>query len=208
MKKSIFSLLLLIVPILVHPAEKSCCTKALDPAKFSDRSLFQVETGWRDDRGNPVKLADFHGRPQVVTMFFSTCVTACPLLVNDLKRIEAAMPEGIRTNVSFVLISFDSERDTPPVLAKFRKRHQLAANWSLLHGSEDDVLEIASLLGIKFKKESQGGFAHSNTISLLNGEGEIVTQQVGLNRDPAPFSQTVAETASTQITPKKASQAD
>src|SRR5262245_60767301 len=101
-------------------------------------------------------------------MFFAKCEYACPLLVHDMKRIEAALPEHVRSNVGFVLVSFDSDRDTPAALAEYRKNHELAANWTLLRGAPDDVLELGALLGVKFKKDARGQFAHSNVITVLD----------------------------------------
>jgi protein SCO1/2 len=172
---------------------RSCCVQLspTTPSQLTDNSLFHLDSTWTNDAARPVKLVSFQGRPHVVTMFFSSCAYACPILVHDMKRIEAALPENIRTNVGFVLISFDTDRDTPPVLADFRARHQLPANWTLLRGGTDDVLELAALLGIKFKKDARGDFAHSNVISLLDQNGEILLQQIGLNRDPAPVSSAV-----------------
>jgi protein SCO1/2 len=103
-----------------------------------------------------------------------------------LSRQAAALPENVRTNAGFVLISFDSERDTPEALAAYRKIHGLGANWTLLRGGPDDVLEFAALVGVKFKKDLRGQFAHSNVITVLDPNGKIVSQQIGLNRDPAP----------------------
>src|SRR5688572_19287788 len=66
-----------------------CCAK-LDPAaRLSDNSLFHLDSTWTNDASRTVKLASLQGRPQVVTMFFSTCAYACPILVHDMKRIEA-----------------------------------------------------------------------------------------------------------------------
>jgi protein SCO1 len=53
----------------------------------------------------------------------------------------------------------------------------------LLHGESDDVLELAALLGVKYKEEATGQFAHSNLITVLNADGEIVHQLVGLGQD-------------------------
>jgi protein SCO1 len=167
----------------------SCCVKETAPGKpLSDRSLYQLDSSWTNDAGAALKLVSLGGRPQIFTMFFASCEYACPLLVHDMKRIEAALPENVRTNVGFILLSFDSERDTPAALATYRKSRQLPANWTLLRGAPDDVLEIGALLGVKFKKDFRGQFAHSNVITLLDPAGEIVMQQVGLNRDPAPVA--------------------
>jgi protein SCO1 len=50
----------------------------------------------------------------------------------------------------------------------------------LLHGDEESVREIAALLGVKYKQEADGSFAHSNLVTILNSEGEIVHQRAGL----------------------------
>ena len=42
---------------------------------------------------------------------------------------------------------------------------------------------MAALLGVKFKENAARQFAHSNIITILNAQGEIVHQQIGLNQD-------------------------
>src|SRR5687767_5632828 len=137
---------------LTSTTDRSCCVQVPPGTPLSDNSLFHLDSTWTNDAARPLKLASFQGRPHVVTMFFSSCAYACPILVHDMKRIEAALPVNIRTNIGFILISFDTDRDTSPVLAQFRARHELPHNWTLLRGGTDDVLELAALLGIKFKK--------------------------------------------------------
>jgi protein SCO1/2 len=117
-------------------------------------------------------------------MFFANCTYACPLLVFQMQQIEAGLPETLRDKVGFTLISFDTERDTPAALHSYRQGHALAnSRWTLLRGGPEDVLDVAALLNVKFKKDAQGQFLHSNVITLLNAEGEIVCQQLGLNSD-------------------------
>lgn len=160
-----------------------CCREELPCAStLPDKSLYHLTSTWTNDAQKAFPLSALHGRPQIVTMFFASCEFACPLLVSDMKRIEAALPENIRTNVGFVLVSFDSTRDTPEALAEFRKLHRLEANYTLLRGAPDDVQELAALLGVKYKKDQRGQFAHSNIITLLDGNGEVVTRQLGLNQ--------------------------
>jgi len=53
------------------------------------------------------------------------------------------------------------------------------------------VLELAALLGVKYKASANGQFAHSNVITVLNAKGEIVHQQIGLNEDVSETAQTV-----------------
>ena len=164
----------------------SCCVPTASPAttNFTDKSIYQTESKWTTDTGKRIGLGELKGKPQVVAMFFANCQFACPIIVNDMKRIEAALTPELRKRVGFTLVSFDAKRDTPAALAAYRLTHALPAdNWTLLHGEPDDVLELAALLGLQFKEDANGQFAHSNVITILNAQGEIVHQQIGLNQD-------------------------
>ena len=109
-----------------------------------------------------------------------------------MKNIEAALPENLRTNVGFTLISFDSTRDTPAALKAYRAKRELSnQNWTLLRGEPDDVRELAALLGVIYRQDAKGDFAHSNVITVLNAEGEIVFQQSGVNVPPDEIVQTL-----------------
>ena len=163
---------------------RSCCSAASACAPVSDKSIYQMDAAWTNDASETLKLGSLRGRPQIVTMFFAHCQYACPLLVYQMKQVEAAFPEAVRTNVGFTLVSFDTERDTSAALRDYRKEHDLSPrNWTLLRGSPDSVLDLSALLGVNFRKDAQGQFQHSNLITLLNAEGEIVYQQAGLGGD-------------------------
>ena len=187
-------------PVTPSSSKPDCCAKELPAAApLSDRSLYQLDSSWTNDAGAALKLAALRGRPQLVTMFFASCQFTCPILVDDLKRIEAALPQSVRTNVGFVLVTFDSDRDTPKALAAYRKVHGLPSNWTLLRGAPDDVLELGALLGIKYKKDLRGQFAHSNVITVLDAGGETVRQIIGLNRDASDAVKAIEQA----LTPKE-----
>ena len=73
-------------------------------------------------RENKSSSAELRGKPQVVAMFFASCQYACPLIVNDMQRIEAALTPAQRARVGFTLVTFDPRRDTAEVLADYRRR--------------------------------------------------------------------------------------
>jgi protein SCO1/2 len=67
----------------------------------------------------------------------------------------------------------------------YRAEHKLGnANWRLLRGGPDGVRELVALLGVIYKQDANGDFAHSNLITVLDAEGEIVLPQPGLNLPP------------------------
>ena len=173
-----------------------CATNTAPSAAFTDRSLYQLDSTWTNDTGQPVQLGALQGRVQVVALFFTRCTYACPIILHDLRRIEAALPEDVRARTGFTLITIDPERDTAAALHAYRQAHRLPADrWTLLRASADDTLELAALLGVKFKREASGQFAHSNLITLLNERGEILHQFVGLNQDIAEAVKRIASAA-------------
>jgi protein SCO1/2 len=113
-------------------------------------------------------------------MFFASCGYACPLTVTDMQAIREKLPAAIRDRAAFVLVSFDVARDTPEALARYRAQRALDASWILLRGTDDSVRELAALLGVKFKQEADGAFSHSNLVTILNAQGEITHQRLGL----------------------------
>jgi len=167
----------------------SCCATNLQPATapavaFPGKSIYQIDSTWTTDAGEPFKLATLRGRPQIVAMFFTSCQNACPITVSDMKRIEAALPEALRARVGFTLVSFDPDRDTTAALHAYRLRRRLdPTRWTLLRGESAGVAELAARVGMKYKNGARGQFAHFNIITVLNPDGEIVRQQTGLNQN-------------------------
>jgi len=121
-------------------------------------------------------------RPSVI---FTGSVARYPELDPDdiiaLLFLNQAIEVYMRERAEFVLVSFDVARDTPSSLAQYRAERSLGAQWTLLHGDGDGIRELAALLGVKYRQESDGAFSHSNVITVLNPQGEITYQRVGLN---------------------------
>jgi protein SCO1 len=160
----------------------------LEAGEHTDHSIFHLESSWWDQHGERRELASLGGRVQVVSMVYTYCAHTCPQILVDMKRIEAALEAGEWEGVGFVLVSVDPERDTPGRLRHFAESTRLdPTRWTLLGGSDGDVLELAMLLGVRFRRESATDFSHSNVLLVLDPAGEIVFRQVGLGADPAPL---------------------
>ncbi len=167
------------------PAPAACphCDPAAPAEKagsFTRNSIYQLDAWFTKDTGEAFALGELRGRPVVLDMFFASCGYACPLQVSDMQAIRAKLPADVRNRAVFVLVSFDVARDTPAALAKYRTQRALDGSWVLLHGNDDDVRELAALLGVKYKQEADGAFSHSNILTILNPAGEIVHQRIGL----------------------------
>lgn len=166
-----------------------CCKKEqtgdLTPSFDSTISLHDLPSVWTTQDKQQVKLSDFHKKATVIAMIFTNCQSACPRITADIQRVEAAIPADKRDDISFVLVSMDPERDNPEQLKKFAEEHKLnLKNWTLLTGKQADVDDVAGVLNVRISKQADGSFDHSNIIHILNSNGNIVHQQIGLAVDP------------------------
>jgi protein SCO1/2 len=150
-----------------------------------DESIYQVDAGWTAHDGRSLRLADLRGEPVLMALVFTNCASACPLVVEDMKALAHQMPEDVRDDVQFVLVSLDPARDTLEAMRHFADAHHLSDAWTLLRGTPDDVQMLAALLNVRYRPTADGQVAHSNLIHVLDPDGRLVTQQEGLGTDPA-----------------------
>jgi protein SCO1 len=162
-------------------------------APLPAKSVYQLPLHLTDDEGHEVDLARFVGHPVVVAMIYTQCQYACPILVQDMKNIRAALPENSAEKPRFLLVSFDHEHDTTAALHAYREQHALDQHWTIARGSPEDIRTLAMVLGIQFKKEANG-FAHSNLITILDEAGEIAYQQTGLKGRPTETANAILAT--------------
>lgn len=160
---------------------------------FKNESIYQLDGSWLDQDSNEFRLEDLEGKIPIVAMVFTSCAYACPRMVADIQNIEKQVPADKQKEMRYVLISFDTERDTPDKLSDFAEEMELDEQWILLNGNESDVREISMLLGVSYKKMPDGNFGHSNQITLLNRKGEIVEQVEGLGSDPSNIVEKIKE---------------
>ncbi|HUI29956.1 MAG TPA: SCO family protein [Candidatus Acidoferrales bacterium] len=162
--------------------DRMCCVENADSLPVTGNSVYQLGSTWENQDGNSINIADLEGKVEIVAMFYSHCTYACPLTINDMKRIESSLRDDLKGKAGFVLVSFDPKRDSPQALKTLAKNQRLGRDWELLSGKEDDIRSLAEVLGVEFKMKSNGDFFHSSQITVLNKQGEIVFKHFGLNR--------------------------
>jgi protein SCO1/2 len=172
----------------------SCFAMAKDKGVPNTESVYNVNSTWINQENKNVQLKNFSGNAVVMAMVYTSCQAACPLIVNDMQKIENTLTAEQKEKVKFVLVSFDSEKDLAGELKHFGQAHGLdLKRWSLMSGKAEDVRELAAVLGVQYKKDSDGEFSHSNIITVLDKDGRISYQQKGLQQDPKKSSQAISE---------------
>jgi len=155
-------------------------------APSRSQSVYALSAALVDQHGQRVGLDLFRGYPVLISMFFASCPDACPLLIADIQRIEAELPPRVRADLRVVLVSFDTERDTPEALLALAKARGLdQSRWRLLRAPDDTVREIAALLGIKYRRLPDGSFNHSSLITLLDRAGVVQSRLEGIGQPHA-----------------------
>ena len=124
--------------------------------------------------------ADYQGHTTVMTFIYTHCPDVCSIITANMKNIQSGLNDT--TNIRFVEISFDPERDTPSVLANYKDLYSLNDQFSLLTGQPSEVDSLLSTLEITALKtridstqqdSSQYLMKHSNTIYIMDKEGRI-----------------------------------
>lgn len=160
----------------------------------ADSSIFLLDSKWQNQDAEELQLKDLKGKNLVMVMIFTSCRTACPILVGDMKKIHAKIEKNKLKDTSLVLISIDPTNDTPEVLKKFAaERNMDSAPWIFLRSDEESTREFANVLAVKYKKISPIEFSHSNIISVFNRNGELVSQEEGSGINSDAVAKTVNE---------------
>ena len=160
----------------------------------ANSSIFLLDSKWQNQDAEEIQLKDLKGKNLVMVMIFTSCRTACPILVGDMKKIHAKIEKNKLKDTSLVLISIDPTNDTPEVLKKFAaERNMDSAPWIFLRSDEESTREFANVLAVKYKKISPIEFSHSNIISVFNRNGELVSQEEGSGINSDAVAKTVNE---------------
>ncbi|HAV03103.1 MAG TPA: SCO family protein [Chryseobacterium sp.] len=161
-----------------------CAQENKQEEKPLEESIFLLESNWQNQDGKTLKLRDLKGKNLVVTMIFTRCETACPLLVKDMQQVKAKLDKKHQKETDFILVSVDPENDTPEVLKAYAQKNNLTdGSWTLLRSNTEDTRELANVLATKYKQITPIVFSHSNIITVFNKQGEMVSQAEGTVKD-------------------------
>lgn len=182
--------------LVLGVALPACTATAPAPARPDPRdegaSIFALDVALTDQEGSSIRLADLAGHPAIVTMGYTSCTSICPGVVDEMKAIERGL--GARAaDVRFVMLSLDPARDSPQALRTFaRERHLDLTRWRLLAASEDDVRDLAAVLGVRYAPAASDEIVHSGVIVALDSRGVVRYRQVGAGQDPKALLDAIA----------------
>jgi len=127
-----------------------------------------------DQDGESFSLSDLIGKASIVFFGFTNCPDVCPAAMAKYRQLETS---GLVDNsdVNYVLISVDGDRDTPAVINDYLSA--ISGQFIGLTGPPDEVRKVAKAFRASFFKENQNGetdsytVTHSTQMFLLDRDG-------------------------------------
>jgi protein SCO1 len=118
----------------------------------------------RDQDGRLVRLADYRGRPVILTFLYTTCRDTCPVTAQQIK----IALDDLHSDVPALAISVDPAQDTALNAKRFLVRQNLLGRMRFLLGSRAQLAPVWKAYAI----QPQGpAFEHSARVVLLDGRG-------------------------------------
>ena len=128
-----------------------------------------------DQNGKTITNADYEGKVYVVEFFFTTCTSICPIMNENMVKIQKEFFGNPKVGIASFTI--DPEHDTPEVLKEYAKNNGISKlQWHLLTGEKDEIFKLANEgfnLYVGKGSEADGGFEHSGFFALIDQEGNI-----------------------------------
>jgi len=138
--------------------------------------------------GQQVALADLRGKVVAVTFIFTLCSATCPVLTPMMSLVQDRLGPDFGTNVAFVSITIDPERDTPEMLKLYAQMYGAdVPGWHFLTGEAPIIHDLAHRYGVFAAKTADGDIEHSFLTSIVDRHGILRVQYLGVRFDPEEF---------------------
>ncbi|MEO5330891.1 MAG: SCO family protein [Magnetococcus sp. YQC-5] len=134
-----------------------------------------------DHKGQSVSLADFQGKPLVVSFVYTSCYHTCSVSSRFLATVlDKARDIFGDQSFNVVTIGFDTQFDKPQAMATFARQQGLdkQPNWHFLSGSADVIVRLTHQLGFLYAP-SPKGFDHLVQATIIDAKGIIYRQVYG-----------------------------
>ncbi|GAB5451463.1 MAG: hypothetical protein Hals2KO_17910 [Halioglobus sp.] len=133
------------------------------------------------DDGSALTLADYRGKPLVISLIFTSCHHICPSTTQHLAEVVGKARAVLGEDSFNVLtVGFDTANDTPERMAQFRRETGVAdSHWQFAAGSAQHMQSLVDQLGFIYAPSSRG-FDHLIQASVLDADGAVYRQVYGI----------------------------
>lgn len=160
-------------------------------------SVYQLPVQLTGQDGQQHTLAARRGRPQLVTMFYTSCKMVCPLIIDSLRLTRNALDPAVRARIDLLAVSFDPAKDDVAALRAYADKRKLDPRfWTLARAEPTQVRQLSGVLGLQYRQLPDGEFNHSSELILLDAEGRIAARTTVIGRLDPVFVKAINEAVS------------
>ena len=165
------------------------------PAFDADRALrasqaaigrrVDPDTDFVDTSGRRRSLAEFRGRPLVVSPVYTSCFGVCPTTTTELRKA-AEIAEAVLGPGSFrvLTIGFDTANDTAERMREFASaRGAFPAGWVFGASDAAAVAKLLDDIGFTYAATPRG-FDHMIQATIVDADGLVFRQVYGQQLEP------------------------
>lgn len=133
-----------------------------------------------DMNGRRLSLADFRGRPLVISPIYTSCYHICPATTTWLKSVSEVAAGVVGEGAFAVLnVGFDTANDTPERMRAYARQRGIdTPQWVFASGDAATVAQLLETIGFTYAPAA-GGFDHMIQATVVDREGRIYRQVYG-----------------------------
>jgi protein SCO1/2 len=155
-------------------------------AIFGNEGHHVQKFAFTDQDGNPFTSENVKGSVAVVEYFFTTCKSICPIMNNQMMRVDSAFHQ----EPHFFILSHtvDPETDTVEAINAYAHAHRASKQWKFLTGSKKELYKMARESYLLDALENMDpnideDFIHTQNFALIDQQGRIRGVYDGLKSD-------------------------
>ena len=140
-----------------------------------EQSHFVSDFELINQNGDTITNKDYEDKIYVVDFFFTRCGSICPIMTNNMKKIQDKFLEN--DNLMLLSISVTPNIDNVETLKKYAKsKGVINSKWNIATGNKKHIYELARKSYFAVLKKGDGGlqdFIHTPNFILIDKKKQI-----------------------------------
>ena len=167
-----------------------------------------LETMFRDERGNVVRLKEYfnHGKPVLLNFVYFNCPMLCPMVLEGLTTAMTELKFDAGDKYEVITVSIDP-RDKPEQAAEFKERYikrygrlNAVNGWHFLTGPDNAIKALADSVGFQYAYDgTQNQFAHGAALMVLTPQGVLSRYLYGFQYKARDLRLAIAEASGNKV---------
>jgi protein SCO1 len=193
-------------------SEPSGLPKALQEVGIKQKlgAQLPLETVFKDENGNAVKLGEYFGKgkPVILALVYYECPMLCNEVLNGLTGSLKGISFDAGKDFDVVAISFDARENDKPNLAKNKKEGYVARygrpgaenGWHFLTGTQEAIDAVTEAVGFGYiYDEKTNQFAHAGGVMIVTPEGTLSRYYYGIDYEPRQLKFGIMDSAESKV---------